>query len=329
MDIRNRQGLKEAAGRSLAGASCDPRKLILIHTGASLILSVLATGLDFLLSTQIADTGGLGGLGLRSMLSTVQSVLRLLNLVVLPFWEAGYIFTAMGLARGKDPQTGSLLEGFRRWGPILRAYLLQMAIYMGIAIVCFYVALQIFLVTPLAAPLYEILDPYLTTTVPMDDAVMTAATDACMPMVWIFAALYALVALPFIYRYRMVDYVILDDPKAGAFGALRESRRLTRGNRFSLFRLDLSFWWFYLAQALLTVVCYGDVILALLGITLPFSEEVSFFLFYLLSMGLQLVLYVRCRNRVAVTYAHAYDALRTPREEVKSAVPQNLPWNNV
>ena len=329
MDIRNRRGLKEAADRSLAAASYNPKKLILIHTAAALALSLLVTALDFVLNTRIAGTGGLGGIELRSVLSTVQSVLRLANLVILPFWEAGYTFAAMNIARGKRAEPGSLLEGFRRWGPVFRATLFQWLIYMGIAMICLYVSMQIFLITPLADPLYEILAPYMTSTAPvLDQAAMSAATAACMPMLWIFGVLYALLVVPVVYQYRMVSYVLLDGPKTGALAALRESRRIMRGSRFRLFKLDLSFWWFYGAQLLLALVCYGDAILPALGIGLPFSDTVSYFLFYILSLAFQMALYIWLRNRVAVTYAHGYDVLRGPEAETAApAPPRNQPWS--
>ena len=75
MDPHDRRALKSAARESLAAAPYDPRKLILLHTGVTIAVSLIGTILNFVLSKQIENTGGLGGMGLRSMLSTVQSVL--------------------------------------------------------------------------------------------------------------------------------------------------------------------------------------------------------------------------------------------------------------
>jgi hypothetical protein len=88
---------------------------------------------------------------------------------------------------------------------------------------------------------------------------------------------------------------------------------MTRGNRIALLRLDLSFWWFYLLDGMITALWFGSSLLPLLGITLPWSAEVNLFVFYGLYMICQLGLYLGFRNRVEVTYAHAYSALRQPQ----------------
>ena len=72
------------------------------------------------------------------------------------------------------------------------------------------------------------------------------------------------------------------------------------------------------------VVCYGDVALTLLGLTMPWPEEVGFFGFFLLYMVCQLGLDMWQKNRVEVTYAGAYEHLRQPRQPEKA--PKNLPW---
>lgn len=331
MDIRNRRALKDAARESLANASYDPRKLVLIHTLVTVTIALVITTLDFFLGDRIEDTGGLGGMGLRSILSTVQSVLRLCNLVFLPFWEVGYIHAAMNIARRKEARPDSLLEGLRHWGAILRANLLQMTLYLAVAFPCYYISMTIFVFSPLAAPLTALLEPYLNdpNAILSDPALVTAITRASVPMLFIFLGLYALLALPMVYHYRMTNYALLDDPKAGALVALRRSKLLMHGDRFALFRLDLNFWWFYGAQALLGVICYGDILLELLGVQLPFSGTVAFFLFYVLSLVLQVILFTLTRNRVAVTYAHAYEALKETVEEAPASsrpTPGNLPW---
>lgn len=330
MDINNRRALKAAARESLANAAYDPRKLVLIHTLAAVTLSFLVTLLDFLLDSRIADTGGLSGMGLRSLLSTAQSVLRLANLVLLPFWEVGYIHAAMGIARGGEVRPGSLMEGLRRWGPVLRANLLQATLYFCVGMTCFYLAMMIFVFSPLSAALTALVEPYAAdpNAALADPAIVAAVTQASLPMLAIFLVLYAALALPMVYHYRMVNYALLDDPRGSAFAALRRSKMMMNGRRFRLFRLDLSFWWFYGLQTLLSLICYGDVLLPMIGIELPFSGTVSFFVFYVLSLAGQVVLYTLVRNQVAVTYAHAYDTMKeapapAPTPKVQ---PDSQPW---
>ena len=98
MDLLDRRGLKNAAGDALAQAPRNPKRIILIHTAVSLVIMLLVAVLDYVLSGQIENTGGLSGLGTRSVLTTVQSILQMVQMAVLPFWEIGYLYAAMKMA---------------------------------------------------------------------------------------------------------------------------------------------------------------------------------------------------------------------------------------
>ena len=43
------------------------------------------------------------------------------------------------------------------------------------------------------------------------------------------------------YEYRMVPYILAENPRIGAKEAIQLSRRMTDGSKFSMFVLDLSF----------------------------------------------------------------------------------------
>lgn len=321
MDLHDRRALKAAARNSLAAAPYDPRKLILIHTGISVGLSLLCTIIDYALSLQIQNTGGLGGLGTRSVLSTARSVLQVIVSLGLPFWEAGYCFATIRIARGQEANPTSLLEGFRRFGPLLRAMLLQSIIYIGVMILCFTVGSRIFLLTPLSDTFYEIMQ-----TIPiestlygpellMDEATSTAIAKACVPMIIIVAVLFLIAWVVLSYRFRLVNYLLLDYHGLRAREALRLSGYYLRGNKLALFKLDLSFLWFYVLNGFVALLAYGDYLLSLLGISLPVSGGVAFFVFLLASLLIQGTLFVRLKNRVEVTYARFYD-LAVPAEEM-------------
>ena len=91
MGISDRQLLKQRAQSALDNASYDPKKLILIHTAAASIVTLLTAAISVLIQDGISGTGGLGGIGLRTMLSTVSSVLQNITNLVLPFWAFGYL----------------------------------------------------------------------------------------------------------------------------------------------------------------------------------------------------------------------------------------------
>ena len=75
MDIQNRKALRMQAAQVLGNGGY--RKWILIHSGITLGVGLALTLIDYLLERQIGTTGGLGGVGLRAVLSTAQSVLQL------------------------------------------------------------------------------------------------------------------------------------------------------------------------------------------------------------------------------------------------------------
>lgn len=317
MAISDRQLLKQRAHEALESASYDPQKMVLIHTGAASIVTLLTAAVSFLIQDGISGTGGLSGIGLRTMLSTAGSVLQNITNLVLPFWAFGYLIFILKVLRRQPVGPATLLEGFRHMFPILRLLLIRGFIYIAIGFLCLYPSTIIFSLTPLAQPLEALLEPMLSLTTEaeiamyMDDATTAAMTEALIPMLVIYAGLFLAISIPVSYRLRFADYILLDNPIAGAIFALRASAVLLRRNCLDLFKLDLSFWWYYLIDTALIAVCYADVLLPMLGISLPFSSTTGFFLFYVLYFIGQLVFYAFARNRVEASYAAAYEQLRT------------------
>lgn len=312
MDLLDRRALKAAARDSLAAAPYDPKKLIMLHTGITVAVSLLATLLNFILSKQIETTGGLSGMGLRSMLSTAQSVLQVLVAVVIPFWEAGYCYATMRMARNKEAAPDSLLQGFRQFRPLLRVKLMQLLIYVLIAALCFFLSYYIFMLTPLSDPLFAVMESVqvdammLKTELVLDDATAFAMAKAMLPMLLIWLVLFAVIGIIFSYRFRMATFLILDHPQLRAMETLRLSSYQLRGSMSALVKLDLSNLWFYALNALAAVLAYGDSLLPMLGVRLPMSAEVAYFAFLLLALACQAGLFIWARNRVELTYAKFY-----------------------
>lgn len=321
MDIRNRHGLKLAAADALACAP-NQKKLVLLWAGVSSALPLLASVISFVLDHQIAGTGGLSGIGLRSVLTTVQSLLSLATSTLLPFWSLGYTATILRLSRKGSVGYPTLLEGFRRFGPALRLMLLEILIYGAICFACVQIGGTVLSFTPLAAPVYQILNDSQEMLLSgiIDESTLQAVTDAMIPILFICGALCVIVMIPVTYRLRLADLYIMDTNRCGALQAIRESIRLMRRNSLALFRLDLSFWWFYLFQVLLSILSYGDVLLPMLGIELPFGGDTAFFVFYIAALLAQLLLLYFFSNKVQTTYALFYNTLRTPPEVQKAPV---------
>ena len=323
----DRRALGQQAADKLSAAH-NRGKLVLLFAGVSAGLSLASCIISIILDSQIAGTGGLGGMQLRSVLSTLQTLLELALFVFIPFWNLGYLSVALKLGRGEPADQKNLLDGFRRFGPALRLMLLRTVVSVIIGFVAMQVASILFAMTPWAEPFYRQVEDLnlLDISGGWDEAALKALLPAMIVYWAIIAALYVIAMIPVTYRLRMSEYRIMDEPRCGALMAMFQSNRMMKGNCVALFKLDLSFWWYYLATVLVALLCYGDILLAMAGIALPFSGEVGYFLFYVLALGAQILLYWRCRNQVECTYVCAYDALSV--EPVQPAQPpQNVPWN--
>lgn len=328
MDIQNSRSLKHAASEALTAAPGNPKRLALIYLGGITGLSLLLTLGDYLIGTQVANTGGLANMGLRSILQTVREVLPIVQMFLLLCLEYGYVSVVLGFARKQETGPRTLLNGFYRFGPVFRFTLLQTLVYSLIGILAVWVGFQVFLITPFSASLYELLEPMVSGGVvdesammAMDPALAATIVESCIPLFVIVAVLYFVILVPVFYSFRMARFVLMDEPRQGAWASMVDSWNLMKKSRFHLFKLDLSFWWYYLLQVLAMVLCYGDLLLPMVGISLPWSAELSYFLFYAAYLLCQFVLCFFALNKVEVTYALCYETLRQPPEEPAFPIP--------
>ena len=310
MPILNSRSLRQKAARRLESAP-NQGKLVLLFACVSAGLFLVFGLVSLLLESLIAGTGGLGGLQTRSILTTVQTLLNLFLFVFVPFWNLGYISVALKLGRGQAAAKASLLEGFRRFGPALRLMLLRLVVNFALFFAAIQVAGIVFSFTPWAQPFYQQLESQSLSDISagLDEAMLEALIPTMIPYWFIAGALYVVALIPVTYRLRLAEYRIMDDPQCGALMALLQSNRAMKGNCVALFKLDLHFWWYYLACALVALLCYGDVLLPMAGIPLPFNADVGLIVFYVVSQAAQVLLYWRCRNLVECTYVCAYDEL--------------------
>lgn len=316
----NPKDLKSQANARLENQ--NPKKMILIFTGITVLLNLLASGLTLYLDHQIESTGGLSGLGARSVLETVQTVLQYATMIFTPFWTAGLTAVALNWADHRNPQPKDLLSGFKRFSSVLSYECLRMFIYFGVGMACSYVASLIFTLTPFSDSLVDILETAMVSDTldltALDTMPLGSLVSAYLPLLLIDAAIMIPVMIFVSYTFRLAPYFIMDEGRCSGFEAMVFSSKAMKGNRFKMFKLDLSFWWFYLLEAVLAVVCYLDVILPALGVTLPFSETVAYFIALALYCVLELALHLWKKADVETTYALAY------RE---CTHPENIPLN--
>ena len=311
MDLNDRRGLKAAAREARAKAKYDPKKLMLIHAGITAAAGLLVTLVGYLLQLWIEDTGGLGGVGTRTMLETAQNVLNQLFSLVLPFWQIGFVYATVQIIRGRRTEPDSLQEGFRRAWPVLKTQLWMALFTCGLIFACFYAAYFLYAMTPLSEGLLTALMNG------SEEELLAAMEEAMLPITIMMLPPLLVVGTYFVYRMRLVDYVVMDESGIGGIGAIRRGWKLTKGNFGKLFKLDLSYWWYYLLMGLTVLVAYGDLILTLLGISLPWSKTDSSYGCLALSYVLQFLLLWWKGAQVQLTYAAFYEAAlpkETPNE---------------
>ena len=328
MDIRDKRGLKAASAEALSNACYNPQKLALIHAGAALGLSLIITIVNFILTRQIDATGGLAGMTTRSVLSTAQTLLMIGSAVVLPFWEVGFLTASIAFARKNPVGPDTLLSGFRRFWPVFRLQLLRLVLYIVLLIVCVQLATILFILTPLSDGLMNATEAMFNEGVTINEELIASLAPQIAPVYVVFALVFCVVAIPVLYRFRMAEFVMMDK-QVGAFRAMGMSHVMMRYNRLSLFKLDLSFWWYYGLQLAITAVGYGDTILAALGINLPISQDVAFFGFFLVHLAGQLLLAVKAQSYVQTTYATAYESLLPEAEDPEPKVIKSSPWDHL
>ena len=306
--------LKQDTAKALSQAAYDPRRLALLHSGVALGASLILTVVSFVLTRQVDSTGGLAGIGTRTVLQSVQTVLQLVLTMAMPFWEVGFLFCAISMARGRQTAPADFTQGFRRFGPFLRLFLLQLAVYLLIGMLAIQVASMIFMLTPFAERMLQIIETlsqdtaFIQTGMP-SEAPMEEMMQAAVPIYIILGIVFLVVAIPVFYRLRLSRYILLEEDQPGALAAMVRSSRYMRGSCVAFLKLDLSFWWYYLLQGLCGVIAYADVLLPALGIGLLFDGDMAFFLFYGVYVAANLALAWRVRSSVETTYAMAYDSL--------------------
>lgn len=300
-----------AAAKEKLSAAEKPGRVILYHTGVTLLLTLLLTLADHLLDQQIATTGGLSGLGERAILATTQYVFRLLPMVLLPFWQSGYTYYSLQVARGQARGSRDLLEGFRRFGPILRLNLLAYGIIIALSFASSYVGSSLFMLTPWSVPMLEDMEAFMAASPEMTDtefaeAFLSMVSDSMVPMMIMLGICFLVGGALLFYRLRLAELWLLDHPGTGALSALLNSGKRMKGSCIGMLKLDLSFLWYFLLELLVCVLGMGDTILDAFGISMTTDAFVSYLIFLCLYLWAQLMLYWWKKNEVAVTYANAY-----------------------
>lgn len=320
MSIPSAKYLKKKASNRLQSGN-DPKKVVLVYAGIVALSSLVVTVVQDLLDSQISQTGGIQNIGTRSMLTTADTVLTIAQLLLVMCLTLGYTGSMLRIARGQYASPNSLKAGGERIWVLLRTRLLQMLIMTAAAFALCFLVINVCLLTPLSNRVIAVMGTVSAEELLSNGLALIALYSAMLPIILIY--LVALVPLLWYFSctYRMVDYLLIDRPQLGAFGVLRESRRMMQGNMKMMLRVDLSFWWYYLLQALVSMLIYLNMVLAPFAIGLP--PEVLYWGTVVLYLAADFALRYFFSNKVAVTYALFYDSL-CPKQEQSGAVLGNI-----
>lgn len=334
MEKLNGKNIIARARERLQGVNTWP--LVLLHTGVTVGAAFVIMLLQYVLAEGIGNTGGLSGMGMRSVLETAQLVLQWANTLLLPFWSLGFLYVALLWAREAQADKRDLLAGFRRVGPYLGLMLNRAILTILVLVVSINISSVIYMMTPAADRILELAENFGDTD-QMYDYLYSLDMDQIMvllrsmiPMMVIGCVLASVLLIPLLYRFRMAEYVILDQKGVRGIGAMILSAALLRRRRWQLFKLDLRFWWYYGLKLLCTVLLYADMILEALGVVLPVGSGMAYVLTYVLYLGGLFAVEISFRPRVETAYACAYEQLKemNPIEKkIVPAKPQNMPWN--
>ena len=326
--IQNRE-LKQQARERLE-ACPQEKKIGLFYGGSLLAISVIYLLADLLISRLTPQAGGLSTIGVRSFMSALSSILPVVTFLLSMCLSFGYMGGMVRISRGQYASPNALRTGFERFWPLLRLTFFKGLITLGFSMGAFYLATVIFTLSPFSNRLVQALEPMVSGgsllsegTLELTDGVIDAVNASMLPLMAIFLIVAAVFVVPLLYRLRMTDYVLYDHPEAGALYAIRESKKMMRFHRLSIFKLDLSFWWFYLAMAVSYGLNYVPLFLSISGISLPMGTDALSILFFLLSCATEFVVIYFLRSRMEVTCALAYNELK-PKEHSTGAVLGNI-----
>jgi len=329
MNLRNLRQIRSFASQRLQD-SPSQRRIVVIYAALALGLTALVTVVNYVLGMQIDNFGGLSNLGKKTTLSTIQSMLPFAQSLVTMCLDVGYVAAMLRIARGMYTSPQTLRLGFDRFWLLMRCAIFKGLIMTGVVFTSIYIGMILFTLTPFSDPAVEILTPLMSqyslldSGILIDDATYAQLVRAMLPGFAISGILLLLLGGPMFYSYWMTTYVIIDKPGIGALRALVESKYMMRGHRMQLLKLDVSLWWYYLASAAALLLCYGDLLLPMIGVTLPVTDTVAYFGFYALYLAASFGVHVFLRNRAEVSYALAYDAVKPAEKQDSGVVLGNI-----
>ena len=312
------KNLKQEAAQRVDRLLCNPRKIVLIYAMVSFGVSLVAALMNLFLNGQIAQTGGLDGLEVKTLWETTATVSELALVFLTPIWSLGLVSVVLGFARGKEAQTKDLTAGFNRFFAGLGLHLLTILLYIFASLITIYIGTALMSFMADMNKLDRILQPFAQTIEQNPEIVSDPAflqtlpwgeLLACLWLPILFVVLITVVLIAFLsYRLRLAQYFLMDGLGMGAMQAVRKSFSSMKGNVLAFIRLDLSYWWYYGLMILFGTSSLLNLIPFLLG--MPQVSDLAAIGIQFLSSAALCTLYWWKGAQVETTFALAYENLK-------------------
>lgn len=234
----NRRKLKEQAKAAVAAQGSSARRVTLIYLVSVVALAVLRyligelPGIIPVSGHRLSDTFASG-----AQIEMFSFAITFLLQLVLVLLSAGYVSFSLSLHRGQDCETGSLLEGFRNTPRVILLYLLETIFLSLWTYVLSLIPSFLFSATLVSSATDEL-------TLTMQDLYPVFAY--VLILMWVIS-----------YRYRTSYFRLMANPDMSPRFALNHAKLASRGYRFQLFLLDLSF----LPWILLSILTCGILLI--------------------------------------------------------------------
>lgn len=288
------------------------QRLIRLHNGITTGVWLVLFGAAYLLLNLTPD-GGLSNLDNQALIFTFQAVVILLGLFLTPFWEAGASYVALDFIRDRRNLSSDLLEGFQYLKPMSLSMLFRGIQYALVYFISGSLARVVLQLAPFSSVFYADLTVLLTEpTTPLKGKMVIVAVVYGFVLVNVMGFL----ASQLFYRYRMTHYIILDNEETGGVKAALDSKGLMKKKKLAMFRLDLSFWWFYLPQILGLLLPIGALLISGFHAAPSARAEMICWVVAGCSLVLRLIIGVIGKPQVAAAYALFYEELSSPGPEV-------------
>lgn len=284
--------LLSQADERLTEQNSQAKRLVQIYALVCAVAVIAMNLLSYYLTETSSGMTGLYNADARNDLLVVHIGITLVVELALLLWRAGYSGAALELARGGSPEVKQMTWAIYQPHRFLLCGLLLFARW--------------FVLTYAVTMLTAVLLP--------TDLLFQGDRIAAGVMEWL-TGLTGLVLAILIFNRRLLFFRMADNQDGPTMLLYRDAMQLLRGYRRWFLRIDLRFWWYYLAQVVILLLPY-------LTLFLPETYEAWL---TAIDLGLMLLcaaatfgLELACRNRMWVTYALAYDALHKEREEAEA-----------